>query len=257
MQTLKHTRAFTRRRTLELLRQPWFVAVTLVQPVVWLLLFGALCKKVVEIPGFHGGSYIGFLMPGVVVMTAFFSAGWSGMALIEDINRGILDRLLASPARRTAVSLGGVVSNALSIVVQALVIVGLGVAAGARPHNGVLGIGTLLLVAVLIGSAFAALSNALALVTRQEESLIGAVQMLLLPLTFLSATFMQRSLLPDWIQSVARFNPMNWAVDAARAGISSGADWGLVGSRIGFLAALSLACSALATRAFRVYQRSL
>ncbi|HEY2935589.1 MAG TPA: ABC transporter permease [Gaiellaceae bacterium] len=166
-------------------------------------------------------------------------------------------RLLASPARHTAVSLGGVVSNALSIVVQALVIVALGVAAGARPHNGVLGIATLLLVAVLIGSAFAALSNALALVTRREESLIGAVQMLLLPLTFLSATFMQRSLLPGWIQWVARFNPMNWAVDAARAAISSGADWELVGSRLGFLAALSLACSVLATRAFGAYQRSL
>ena len=257
METLMHTRAFTRRRTLELLRQPWFVAVTLVQPVVWLLLFGALFKKVVEIPGFQGGSYIGFLMPGVVVMTAFFSAGWTGMSLIEDINRGILDRLLASPARRAAVSLGGVISNALSIVAQALIIVGLGIAAGAHPHNGVLGIGTLLLVAVLIGSAFAALSNALALVTRREESLIGAVQMLLLPLTFLSATFMQRSLLPGWIQWVARFNPMNWAVDAARAAISSGADWGLVGSRIGFLAALSLGCSLLATRAFGVYQRSL
>ncbi len=63
MRTLRHTRAFARRRTLELLRQPWFVAVTLAQPVVWLLLFGALFRKVVEIPGFHGGSYIGFLMP--------------------------------------------------------------------------------------------------------------------------------------------------------------------------------------------------
>src|SRR5262249_17420654 len=118
MRTLRHTRSFTRRRTLELLRQPWFVAITVAQPIVWLLLFGALFRRVVEIPGFHGGSYIGFLMPGVVVMTAFFSAGWTGMSLIEDMNRGILDRLLASPASRAAVSLGGVVSNAFSIVIQ-------------------------------------------------------------------------------------------------------------------------------------------
>ncbi len=190
-------------------------------------------------------------------MTAFFSAGWTGMSLIEDINRGILDRLLASPAQRAAVSLGGVVSNALSIVLQALVIVGLGIAAGARPHNGAPGILLVLLVAVLIGSCFSALSNALALVTRQEESLIGAVQMLLLPLTFLSAAFMQRNLLPSWIQWLARFNPMSWAVDAARAAVSAHADWGLVGSRIGFLAALSVACSVLATRAFGAYQRAL
>ncbi len=198
MQTLKHTRAFTRRRTLELLRQPWFVAVTLVQPVVWLLLFGALFRKVVEISGFHGGSYIGFLMPGVVVMTAFFSAGWTGMSLIEDINRASSTGCWPRPR-------------------------------GAPP------------------SASAAWSR-----TRSRSS-----SRLLLPLTFLSATFMQRSLLLGWIQWVARFNAMNWAVDAARAAISSGADLSLVGSRIGFLAALSLACSALATRAFGVYQRSL
>jgi len=61
-----------------LLRQPWWIAITLVQPIIWLLLYGALFKKVVEIPGFEATSYIQFLTPGVVVMTALFSAGWAG-----------------------------------------------------------------------------------------------------------------------------------------------------------------------------------
>ena len=90
----------TFRHLRELWRQPWFVAVTLVQPVIWLLLFGALFKRVIEIPGFHGHSYIAFLAPGVVVMTAMFNAGWSGMALIEDIEpRGhrALPRLAGAP----------------------------------------------------------------------------------------------------------------------------------------------------------------
>ena len=81
-------------------RQPWFVAITLVQPVIWLLLFGALFERVVDIPGFAGDDYVDFLVPGIVVMTALFSAGWSGMGIINDLDRGVMDRFLVSPARR-------------------------------------------------------------------------------------------------------------------------------------------------------------
>src|SRR4051812_42755917 len=81
-------------------RQPAFLGITLVQPIIWLLLFGALFKAVTRIPGFHGGSYIDFLTPGVVVMLAVSSAGWTGMGFIEDINGGVMDRLLASPVWR-------------------------------------------------------------------------------------------------------------------------------------------------------------
>ena len=104
---LRHTRALTVRQLLALWRQPWFVAITLVQPMIWLLLFGALFKKVVEIPGFHGGSYIDFLTPGIVVMSALFSAGWHGMAWINAIDRGIMDRFLVSPVSRFALIASG------------------------------------------------------------------------------------------------------------------------------------------------------
>jgi ABC-2 type transport system permease protein len=79
---VRQTLALTKRQLLALWRQPWFVAITLVQPIIWLLLFGAMFKRVVEIPGFHGGSYIEFLTPGIVIMSALFSAGWHGMGLI-------------------------------------------------------------------------------------------------------------------------------------------------------------------------------
>src|SRR5262249_34008985 len=78
MTLIRHTLYMTLRPLRELWRQPWFVAVTLVQPVIWLLLFGALFKRVIEIPGFHSHSYIAFLAPGVVVMTALFNSAWSG-----------------------------------------------------------------------------------------------------------------------------------------------------------------------------------
>jgi ABC-2 type transport system permease protein len=85
----------TRRKLQSMIRQPWYLAITLVQPIIWLLLFGALFKKIVDIPGFHGGSYIDFLTPGIVVMTALFSSGWSGMGMLGDLERRLGHRALA------------------------------------------------------------------------------------------------------------------------------------------------------------------
>ena len=80
---------------------------TLVQPVIWLLLFGSLFEVVSTSPASATDYYIEFLAPGIVVMTAFFSAGWSGMPLIEDLDRGVIDRLLVTPASRVALLIAG------------------------------------------------------------------------------------------------------------------------------------------------------
>lgn len=246
---LRYIRAFV--------RQPAWVAIALVQPVIWLLLFGALFKRVVDIPGFEGGSYIAFLTPGVVVMTAVMSAGWNGMGFIEDMNRGVLDRVLASPVWRGALNAGSLLYAFITIALQVLVIVGIGLVAGASFENGVGGVAILVLVACLLAGSVAALSNGLALVTRQRETLIAAVTFVTLPVTFLSFTFMQKDLVPAWVGAVARFNPVNWAVEAGRSAATQETDWSLVGSRIGLLTALLIVSAWLATRAFRAYQRSI
>jgi ABC-2 type transport system permease protein len=246
----------TRRWVLALWRQPWYVAVTLFQPVVWLLLFGALFKNVVEIPGFQGTSYKDFLAPGVVIMSAVFSAGWNGMGMIEDLDRGVMDRLLVSPVSRAPLIIGPLTQAAIVITIQSVIIVGLALAIGASFPGGVPGVIALIVCAVLLGAATAAVSNAIALTARQEETLIGATNFLILPLTFLSGCFMQLSLAPEWIQTVGDYNPVNWAVAAGREAVSASVDWGFVLARVGLLAALAVACVLLATRAFRSYQRS-
>jgi ABC-2 type transport system permease protein len=250
----RQTLSLAKRLLLALWRQPWFVAITLVQPMIWLLLFGALFKKVIDIPGYHGGSYLEFLTPGIVIMSALFSAGWNGMSLIDAINRGIMDRFLVSPVWRGALIASGVLNVSVVIVIQSLVIVGVAFAAGASFSAAA--VGMMLVLAVLLGAPVAALSSALALVTRQEESLIGAVQFVVLPATFLSSGLMAANLMPGWIQDVARFNPVNWAVTASRTVASASTDWGLVGERAALLAALLLVCGWVATRALRVYQRA-
>jgi ABC-2 type transport system permease protein len=254
MTALSDTWALTIRDLLRLWRQPWFIGIVLVQPVIWLLLFGELFQRVVDIPGFEGGDYKQYLVPGVLVMTTFFSSGWNGMSTIEDLERGVTDRLLVTPARRWSLIVGRLGQNAVQALVQSVVIVGMALAIGVSFDSGLLGVVALIVVAILLGTAFAALSNALALIARQEESLIGAVTFLQLPLTFLSTAFMQEQLIPNWVATVANYNPVNWAVVAGREAVQSGTDWGVVAGYTGLLAAFAFLCTLLATRAFGAYQ---
>jgi ABC-2 type transport system permease protein len=88
MNALYHSYLLALRHLRQLIRQPWWVAITLVQPIVWLLFYGQLFKRVVELPGFNSDSYITFVTPGVVVMSALFSGGWNGMGILFEIDLG-------------------------------------------------------------------------------------------------------------------------------------------------------------------------
>lgn len=257
MKVLSHTMFMTYRSLRNLARQPWYVAFTLVQPIIYLLLFGALFQRIVQLPGFGSDSYITFLTPGIVVMTAMFSAGWNGMSTVDDLDRGILDRFLVSPVSRPALIAGRLVQSSVVIVIQSVIIVALGWLRGADYPGGLEGIALLIVCAILLAAPFAALSNGMALVMRKEESVIGAVNFILLPLTFLSPVFMAQDLMPEWMQSVTRFNPVTWAITAAREVLKVDPDWSLVWSRMGYLAIFAAVSLVLATRAFRAYQRSI
>ncbi|HEX6513195.1 MAG TPA: ABC transporter permease [Chloroflexota bacterium] len=255
MTFLTHSLYLTIRHLRALWRQPWYVAITLVQPIFWLLLFGALFKKIVEIPGFGASSYIDFLTPGIVIMSAFFSAGWVGMGIIEDLERGVMDRLLISPANRGAMIVGRLSYQSVVTLVQTAIIIGLGWLSGAHFQGGPAGALLLTVAAILLGIVFASLSMTVALLLRNQESLIGVAQFMTLPLSFLSAAFMQLTLAPAWIQKAALFNPVNWAVVAGRDAVSA-EDWNAVLTNSIELAALAFVFAWLSTRAFRAYQHS-
>ena len=247
----------TQRHTRALLRQPWFVAITIVQPFVWLVLFSSLFRSVTEIPGFtSAATYLDYLVPGVVVMTALFSSGWSGMGMLDDMERGILDRFLASPTHRSSLIVGRLAHEAINLGIQAAIIGVVAWLMGARFEGGLAGYAVLVIAAALLAAAFGSISNALALTIRQRESVIGANQFLVLPLTFLSAAFMPLTLVPEWIATVAHANPVNWAVEAGREALTASPDWSLVGLRMVGLLVVALLAAGLATRAFRGYQRS-
>jgi ABC-2 type transport system permease protein len=253
---VSHSGHLTGRLLRSTARQPAFVVIMLIQPMIWLLLFGQLFKRVVELPGFASGSYIDFLTPGVVVMTVLFTSGWSGMAFIDDMERGVMDRMLSSPVNRMAMMVSSVVNQAVTIVVQSLIIVVVGLLLGASFSGGVVGVLVMLVASVLLAAAFSSLSNGMALVIRTREALIGFSTMLTLPLSFLSSAMMAREVAPEWMRTVSSYNPVDWTVVASREALSTNPDWSAIWPRLGGLLAVALVAVWLATRAFRSYQRS-
>jgi ABC-2 type transport system permease protein len=256
MTAVTHSGLLAARSLRTLSRQPMYLAFTLIQPMIWLLLFGQLFKRLADLPGFGSGSYLEFLTPGVVVMTAMFSAAWAGTSFIVEMERGVMDRQLASPVRRGALIAGSLAYQAVTTVIQSLIVIVVALLTGARLHGGLLGLALLLVFSVLLALAFAALSDAIGLLVRQQEALIGVSQFLTMPLTFLSSVLMVPALVPGWVASVARFNPADWAVVGSREALSATPDWSVVGRDLGLLLALALVMSWLATRAFRAYQAS-
>lgn len=238
------------------LGQPAFAVVMLVQPIIWLFLFGNLFQRVVELGGFGTTSYLDYLVPGVVVMNALATNMWAGMTTLEEIDRGTLNRFLILPVSRSAIMNAGVVEQAVGTIFQSVVIVLLGWLAGAAYPGGLAGVAVLIAAAVVVGTVFGAFSNTVGMLVRQRESIIGINTFLLLPLTFLSTVFMARELMPGWMRTLASVNPLDWAVVAGRSALAADPDWGLVAVRGGGLVGLAVLAVALSTRTFRAYQRA-
>jgi ABC-2 type transport system permease protein len=251
-----HTTWMTGRHLKAITRQPAYIGIMLIQPVIWLFLFGSLFRRVVELPGFGAPSYLDYLVPGVVIMSALSASMWSGMTVLEEIDRGIMDRFLVLPLHRSAIINSSAVLQALITALQSVIIVLLGLAGGAHYAGGIPGLIVLVVVSVLIAILFSAFSNTVGMLARQRETIIGINSFLLLPLTFLSTAFMAKALMPHWMQIVASCNPVNWALEAGRSAMSANPDWGRVAVQGGGLALLAIAVTALSVLMFRTYQKS-
>jgi ABC-2 type transport system permease protein len=254
---LAHTWYLTGRKLHALVRNPWVMAFSVVQPAIWLFLFGQLFRKVIGIPGFaFGGSYLAYLVPGLIAMNAMSNNMWAGMTMIEEIDRGTLNRFLAAPASRIAIMNATVAEQAVSTTVQSLIIVALGLAGGARYHGGAGGLASMVAASILVGVVFGALSNAVGMLLRSREAIIGVYTFFMLPLMFLSSAFMPAQLMPGWMQAIASRNPLNWTVQIGRSALSAQPDWAAIAVRCGGLLALAVACVAVSVATFRAYQKN-
>ena len=250
MTFLRDLSTLTGRLMLRNFRMPAYLIISIVQPIIWLLLFGQLFAGVTKLAGFGTDNYMEFLAPGLAIMSALFGSAYSGMALLMDHDRAILDRLLVTPASRGAVIGAYVAQSGLTVIVQASVILVVGLLLGAHIGGGVAGFLVVLVAGSLLGAGFGALSNALALHVMRHDAIIAIMNFIILPLTFLSSMMMAPSGMPDWIRLAAGFNPVNWAVELARAAFFGTAPGALLVPAAA-LALFTLVCVLIAVRSFQ------
>ena len=256
MQTVRQTGWMVVRQGRNLMREPIWIAMMVIQPMLWLLLYGQLFSKVAPLRG-GASSYIEFLTPGIVCMNAFFGGSWSGMAMISDLDRHVIDRFLAAPASRLAIILSQVVRAGVTAILQAIILLAVGYLLGVRVHGGVLGFLVVFAAAFLLATVFAGFSHGVALLLRREASMIATANFVGLPLMFLSSILIGAALMPGWIHEISRFNPVNWGVQAARNAVVFDGPWGPTAVYLLLLLAATAATSAFATWSFRAYQRSI
>jgi ABC-2 type transport system permease protein len=209
-----------KRWNLKAVRNPFVLVVSLVQPIIFLVLFtevfGNVAGGAVN-QGLPGISYETYLVPAIAIQVALAAAITSGVGLVNDIENGMFEKVLVTPMSRTAVFVGKTAAEVFRIAVQIAIILGLGLLLGADIVTGVAGAAGIVAVGILFSLWFVAFSNALAILTRDQESTIIGANLLQFPLLFLSSAFLPLEALPGWIQTFARVNPVTYGVDAARS----------------------------------------
>ena len=196
------------------LRLPLWVLIGLLQPILYLTLFGPLLQTIAATSGFEGDAWQVFV-PGLLVQLGIFGGLFVGFGIIAEWRSGVIDRQLVSPAARTAIITGRTLRDVVVITVQAIVLVSAAFFMGLRVPVAALLIGLVLV--ALLGAAFSFISNAIGIATKSEDALAPMVNTLALPILLLSGILLPMTLAPAWLQVVANFNPFKHIVEALRA----------------------------------------
>lgn len=212
---LADTATLTRRDLLIWLRNPAFLFFSLIQPVMFVLLFVYVFGG--AIPVAVPGGYVSFLMPGIIAQTAAFSSFGTAISLARQLQKGVIDRFRAMPMARSAVLLGRLVADTVRIIVTLLVILAVGYAVGFRFQNGALPAVLMVVFGVVFGVAITTVSAFVGLAIKDEESVGSFGLVWLFPLTFVSAAFVPVSSMPGWLQAFAKNQPVTIVIDEMRA----------------------------------------
>jgi len=201
------------RNIVQLPRMPELLVFSIIQPVMFVLLFRFVFGNAIQVPG---GDYVNFLMAGIFVQTVAFGSVGTGIGLAEDLHKGIIDRFRSLPMARSAVLVGRTLSDIIrnGISVAAMLIVGLLV--GFRPDNtwwAYLAAAGLLM---LFSFAFSWISAVIGLSVKTVEAAQSGGFIWLFPLTFCSTAFVPLDQLPSWMQGFAEYQPVSVTVTAVR-----------------------------------------
>ena len=215
MRTMRDTWLIFERSLLLSLRNPVWVIMGILQPILYLLLFGPLLTNIAKMPGFPPGGAFNVFVPGLLVMTALFGSAFVGFGLCDEMREGVVERMTVTPMSRVAMLVGRSLRDVVLLLAQGLIIVLLAMPFGLEIN--LEGVAVAFLLLALIGIMMSPVSYTLALVLKSEDALAPVVNGISLPLLLLSGVMLPMSLAPDWLQTVAKFNPLYHAVAAIRS----------------------------------------
>jgi ABC transporter DrrB family efflux protein len=210
------TLTIARRNLLVWLRVPAYIVFTVIQPIMFVLMFRYVFGGAIPVRGIPGG-YVNFLMPGILGQTAAFATFGTAIALAQELKKGVIDRLRVMPMARSAVLAGRLVADTGRMAVTILIIVGVGYAVGFRFSNGVGPAIGMILLALLFGLAICLIAAYTGLAIGDEESVQAFGMIWLFPLTFVSSAFVPIASMPGWLQAFAKNQPVTYVINAMRS----------------------------------------
>jgi ABC-2 type transport system permease protein len=212
---LRQTMAVAEADVRKLVHDPVELLTRMVQPVLWLLIFGQVFNRTRAIPT-GGISYLDFMTPGILAQSVLFGAIFYGISLIWERDLGIIQKFLVSPAPRSTLVLGRAISSTVRSLCQMVFVYTIAFLLHIHLRFGALELAGVVL-AVMLGSAvFSTFSLIIACLVKSRERFMGIGQVLTMPLFFASNAIYPLSLMPSWLRVVSRVNPLTYQVDALR-----------------------------------------
>ncbi len=205
----------TRRDLMVWRRNPSFLVFTVIQPVMFVLLFRYVFGGAIPVQG--KGGYVGFLMPGIIGQSAAFASFSTAISLSREMQRGVIDRFRSMPMARSAVLVGRLLADTVRLVVTILVLIAVAYAVGFRFENGVLPAVLMVVLGIVFGVVICCVSAYIGLALRNEESVGSFGLIWLFPLTFVSSAFVPVQSMPGWLQAFANNQPVTIVIDEMRA----------------------------------------
>ena len=243
------TLTITRRNLLVWMRVPAYLVFTVIQPVIFVLMFRYVFGGAIPING--PGGYVNFLIPGIVAQTAAFASFGTAIALATELKKGVIDRLRSMPMARSAVLAGRLVADTGRMTVTILIIIGVGYAVGFRFIKGFGPAVAMILLAIVFGVAICCISAFTGLAIGDEESVQAFGLIWLFPLTFLSSAFVPIATMPGWLQAFANNQPVTYVVDTMRALALGGPVAANLWKSVAWLAGIFIVFLPLAVRAYK------
>ncbi|HXZ48825.1 MAG TPA: ABC transporter permease [Usitatibacter sp.] len=223
-----------------------------VQPALWLLIFGQVMSHARAIDT-GGLPYLDYLVPGILGQSVLFIAIFNGISVIWERDLGIVHKFLVSPAPRSALVLGKALGGGARALVQAVVVIVLGVLLGVHLRLAPAALAGVVVFIVLGAAVFSSFSLFIACIVKTRERFMGVGQVLTMPLFFASNAIYPTSLMPRWLQAIAHGNPLTYQIDALRVLLLRG-DGGLPQLGLGLdFAVLALALAVMVAAAARIY----